>query len=699
MQEKKIVTDALDTEIRYLKGVGPKRADVLHKIGIDTIEDMLYYLPTRYEDRGNFTLIKDLNINERQTVKGKVLAHSSYRTKTGIDVFQLALGDKTGVIFCVWFNQPFLKNIFKKGEELVVYGKVEKYDKLQINHPEYEIIKGEKDSLNIGRIVPVYHLTYELSQRYMRCIVHEAIKHFAGFLKDIIPTPIRARRRLVDIGFAIHNIHFPNSFQNLNRAYRRIVFEEFFILQLALALRKRDIKNMLSGISHRLDSDLLKMFKKMLPFELTTSQLGAIRDIQHDMSSTKPMNRMLQGDVGSGKTIVAMYAILLTVKNGYQAAFMAPTEILARQHYITYSEYLMALGINVRLLISGISKEKKSEIKREIGEGRVDVVIGTHALIWEDVKFKRLGLVVCDEQHKFGVSQRYLLKKKGMNPDVLIMTATPIPRTLALTVYGDLDISVLKELPKGRQQVSTYWVEEKSRREVYQFLREEIKKGHQAYIVYPRIWSIGRRHSRVSGPKAASSMYNKLQEEIFPDLRLALLHGRMNTQEKEKIMKDFREGKIDILISTTVIEVGIDVSNATCMVIENAERFGLSQLHQMRGRIGRGEHHSYCILIGNPKTDSAKKRLYTMSQTHDGFRIAREDLELRGPGEFFGTRQHGLPEIRFGSILKDFEIMEEARYEAFHLVREDPQLKEGRNALLKEKLKARFKDNFMIDVG
>ena len=511
---------------------------------------------------------------------------------------------------------------------------------------------------------------------------------------------MRARRKLVDLRFALRNIHFPSSFENLDRAYRRLVFEEFFILQAALALKKKDLKTTSPGIRHNLYAGLMEQFKKLFPFELTQAQLKALNEIQMDMASPRPMNRLLEGDVGSGKTAVAIYSLLLTVQNGNQAAFMAPTEILARQHYVTISELLMPLGVNTRLLISGLKSEKKIEIKDEIQKGDVDIAIGTHALIWEDVNFRKLGLVVVDEQHKFGVTQRDSLRKKGPSPDVLVMTATPIPRTLALTVYGDLDISVIKELPRGRYPITTYHLSENKRDSVYQFIREEIKKGRQTYIVYPRIWKNKNASTKTGDLKAATDMYNKFQDEVFPDLKVELLHGRMSTKEKEDVMKKFKNKKTDILVSTTVIEVGIDVPNASVMVVENAERFGLSQLHQLRGRIGRGDYLSYCILLGNPQTEAAKKRFYTMTETQDGFKVAEEDLELRGPGEFFGTRQHGIPELRFGNILKDFDIMEEARSEAFGLVREDPRLEDPRNAFIKTTLKRRFSGKLdLIHVG
>jgi len=516
MQEKKL-------NIRYLKGVGPKRAELLGRLGIKTVEDILYYLPRRYEDRSKFTLIKDVKVGEHQLIRGKVLKTSTYVTKGRSNIFQISLADKTGIIYCVWFNQSFLKDTFKIDQDIIVYGKVEKYKRLQINHPDYEVVKNDSKSFHMGRIVPVYSLTQDISHRYLRFLTNEAIRDSVSKIKETLPSNLIARKHLVDLKFAIRNIHFPESFANLEKAYRRLVFEEFFVLQLALAVKRKHIRTHAPGILHQIDSNLFESFKKLFNFELTKSQIRTINEVQADMASKKPMNRLLEGDVGSGKTIVAAYAALFTVKNGYQASFMAPTEILARQHYITLSELFMPLGINIRLLVSGLEKSKKQEIKEEISKGEVDIVVGTHAVIWEDVIFRKLGLVVIDEQHKFGVTQRQLLRNKSANPHVLVMTATPIPRTLALTIYGDLDISVIRELPKGRRPINTYCVEEDKRREVYKFLEEEVKKGRQGYIVYPRIWS-----SEESGVKAATFMYNKLQDEIFPELKLGLLHGKKN---------------------------------------------------------------------------------------------------------------------------------------------------------------------------
>jgi len=588
---------------------------------------------------------------------------------------------------------PFLRGKFTPGQTIIVYGRPERYDKIQINHPDYEIVEGELKSINMGRIVPVYPLTQDITQKYLRGLQYEVVMNYALCLGDALPTYLRAKQKLVDIIFAARNIHFPDTFENLSKSYRRIVFEEFFLLQLALAKRKHTKSEASEGISYKFDENILDLFKKHMPFDLTAGQEKAIKELEEDMSATKPMNRLLEGDVGSGKTVVALYGLLLAVKNGYQGAIMAPTEILARQHFLTMSELLMPMGINIRLLISGIDKDKKQEIKDEIKNGEADIVCGTHALIQEDVEYKKLGFIVFDEQHKFGVQQREFLKNKGDNPDVLAMTATPIPRTLAHTVYGDMDISVIKQMPKGRRPITTFWVQEDRREMVYEFIREEVAKGRQVYIVYSRVLQ-----EDDSLRKAAAPMYNHIQEKIFPDLKVGLIHGRMPSREKEEIMKKFRKKAFNILVSTVVIEVGIDVSNASLMVVEDAGNFGLSQLHQLRGRIGRGEYESYCILLGDPVTEVAEKRINKMVETQDGFQIAEEDLEIRGPGEFFGTRQHGLPEIRFGNLLKDFEIMEEARKVAFELIKQDPDLSDPKHASIRHNLMRRF-GSFLHEIG
>lgn len=694
MQENNI----LETPVRYFKGVGPKRGEDLARLGLRTVEDVLYYLPSRYEDRSKFTRIRDLKIGEPQAVKGEIISVSTRLAKSGIPMFQIAITDRTGFVHAVWFRQPYLKDYFRKGQQVVLYGKVELYDKVQIVNPEYEILKeGTAVSVHMGRIVPVYPLTSQLTQKYLRNLSFLAVSKYARLLTEKLPTYIIAREKLVDIRFAIYNIHFPTVFDHLEKAYKRIVFEEFFMLQLALAIKKSHLLAREDGLGHVVAGDLVESFRKALPFELTGGQKKAIADIERDMSSKKPMNRLLEGDVGSGKTIVAAHALVLTVQNGFQGVIMAPTEVLARQHFIALSELLLPLGINVTLLIGAMDQKTKSAIYDEIKEGKANIIVGTHAIIQEAVEFKKLGLAVADEQHKFGVTQRSILKEKGYSPHILVMTATPIPRTLALTVYGDLDVSVIRELPKGRKAIVTYWVEEEKREKAFGFIREELAKLRQAYVICPLIEKTegpdpvtGRL--RAARGNAAQETFKHLKDEVFPDYTVGLLHGKMNSKEKEKVMRDFKKGKINVLVSTVVIEVGIDVPNATVMLVENADLFGLSQLHQLRGRVGRGEHESYCILLANPKNEEAHRRLKAIEETLDGFQIAERDLDIRGPGEFFGTKQHGLPEMRFGNILKDFGIMESARREAFALVARDPDMREEHHRLIKESFLERFKD-------
>jgi ATP-dependent DNA helicase RecG len=676
--------------------VGPRKSEYLSSAGLNTIEDILYYLPKRYEDRSSVVAIKDLVPGEARTIQGEIVSTGSRAGRSGVSIFQAVVSDPTGSVHAVWFNNPYLRDALKTGDKLILYGRVEIYDRLQMIQPEYEIMEGtEIDSVNIGRIVPIYSLTAELTQRFLRSLAFKAMTEYVKFAIERLPTYIIARQKLVDIKFALRNIHFPANFEMLERAYKRIVFEEFFILQLALAIRKKGSAPEEAAFGHSMKpGELSASFKKALPFELTAAQKKAVTEIERDMSGAKPMNRLLEGDVGSGKTIVAAHALVLAAQNGFQSVIMAPTEVLARQHFIGLSELLMPLGINVVLLIGGMDDKSKKGIYSEIKDGRAGVVVGTHAIIQESVEFSNLGLAVIDEQHKFGVAQRAVLREKGHNPHVLIMTATPIPRTLALTVYGDLDISTIKELPKGRKPIATYWVEEDKRDQMYGFIKEELVAGRQAYVVCPLI------DSKAAGRSSAVGTFEKLKNEIFTDHEVGLLHGKMNTREKDKVMKDFKKGKIKVLVSTVVIEVGIDIPNASVMLIENADRFGLSQLHQLRGRIGRGSHESYCILLADPRTDTAAERLKAIEGTLDGFEIAETDMDLRGPGEMFGTRQHGLPEIRFGNLAKDFGIMELARIEAFALIEKDPGLSEEHHQLLKKSLYERFKGKLeLIRVG
>lgn len=693
MQAKKIPRDV---PVRYVKGVGPVNADLFARLGVENVSDLFYYLPRRYEDRTRVVSVKDISPGEAQAVTGKVIKKSIFTARTGTRIFELVVGDGSARVFAVWYNQPFLSKVFSSGQKIVLYGKVDFDKRLQMTHPAYEIIseaeseaKDAGGSLEIGRIVPFYSLTENISQRYIRKVVYRAVADYAPVMPDILPTDIRARRKLADSRFAIENIHFPRSFDNLEKAYRRLVFEEFFILQTVMAQRRKKTRE--GGISHCLHEGLVEDLEKLFSFDLTSGQKKCIEEIELDMAEPKAMYRLLQGDVGSGKTAVAMYAMLLTCRNGHQGAFMAPTEILARQHYVTVSKTLMPLGLNVRLLVSGMSGQGRDKVKSEISSGDADIVIGTHALIQSDVSFCDLGLVIIDEQHKFGVEQRKALSKKGAMPDILVMTATPIPRSLVLTFFGDMDVSSLREKPGGRKEVTTYWAGEDKRQQIYDFISEEVKKGRQAFIVYPRI-----KKTASFDLRSIEEMYEVLKKDVFKGLRLAMVHGQMKTAEKDAAMDDFRSGKYDILVATTVIEVGVDIPNVSVMLVEHAERYGLAQLHQLRGRIGRGKHASYCMLLGDPTTESSAERLETMSGTDDGFAIAEKDLDIRGPGEFLGTRQSGLPELKVGDIARDFKIMEEAREEALALVKEDPALSDPRNSGLRAGILERFRGKLAV---
>jgi len=670
---------------RYIKGVGPAKLGLLNRLGIETVEDLLYYFPRRHEDRSRIKQVSGVKPGEFETIKVKVLAFGDRTTKRGMNIFKVAMGDSTGVVHAIWFNQPYMKDKFKIGQELILYGKVEGRNVLQINNPEYEILTGAKeDSAHIGRIVPIYPLTEDLSQRWFRGVLKFTVDNYINDVQDMLPYSIKQRNNLMPLKQAIRNAHFPVSEVVLKKAMRRLIFDEFLLLQAGIALKRAVIKIDLSGCAHSVEGDLVERFKKLLPFEFTKSQAKVIKEIENDMKSSRPMNRLLQGDVGSGKTAVALYALVLAMQGGYQGALMVPTEILAEQHYRNAQTLSKDLNIKI-VLLSGDLKTKERDRRRHMIEiGEADLIIGTHALIQQGVRFKRLGLAVIDEQHKFGVAQRAVLKSKSANPDILVMTATPIPRTLAMTVYGDLDISIIDELPPGRKEIKTLYFEAKNREKAYRIAGEQVALGRQAYAVYPII-----EESRRSDLRAAAKMHKELSE-FFPDLRVGLLHGKMKSQDKERIMRDFKDRNIDILVSTIVIEVGVDIPNASTMIVEHAERFGLSQLHQLRGRIGRGSHASYCILVSEPRNDEAKSRIKAMLKTQDGFKIAEEDLEIRGPGEFFGTRQHGLPELKIGNIVRDRDIMELTRVEASELIKKDRFLRGPENRLIRENLKKKF---------
>ncbi|MFA5145320.1 MAG: ATP-dependent DNA helicase RecG [Candidatus Omnitrophota bacterium] len=688
--------------IRYIKGIGPQRAKLLDKMGIQDLEGLLYYFPRRYEDRSNFISISKLQEGQTYTIKVRVLAKGARRSfrRRGFSITEIAVGDQTGRISCVWFNQPYLKDYFNIGSTLILYGKVERWgSRLQMNSPEFEIVSQDPDepvsspekseSLNIGRIVPVYSLAEGITQRNFRKLVKSGLDEYLPKIKDFLPYGMRSRRNLLNLALSLINIHFPEDPGAQKRAYERLVFEEFFFLQLPLVLRKLK-KEERPGISHQVEGALVDNFISSLPFKLTASQQNVLTEIKSDMSKPHPMQRLLQGDVGSGKTVVAVIASLMAVQGGYQAVFMAPTEILARQHFQKINSWLMSLGsgqkeVKTALLTGSLDKKEKSKACQGIKEGEIDLIIGTHALLEEEVRFKKLGLVVIDEQHKFGVGQRALLPEKGTNPDILIMTATPIPRTLAITLYGDLDFSVIRELPPGRGTVKTFVFTKKEESRAYDIARAQVKQGNQVYIVYPVI-----EESYALDIAGAKKMYNEFKKQEFKDFRLGLIHGRLKQSEQEEIMSKFKEKELDILVATTVLEVGIDIPASTCMIVQHAERFGLAQLHQLRGRIGRGKEESFCVLISDAETQEASARLEAMARYNDGFQIAEEDLKLRGPGEFFGVRQHGLTGLKLANPLTQMQILKIAREEAIGLLNLDPRLEARPNSLLKEKLLQRF---------
>jgi ATP-dependent DNA helicase RecG len=699
--------DPSEIPIQYLKGVGPRVAALLGKKGIRSVEDALYYFPRRYEDRRSIKKISQLKPYTRETVVGEIVLVGKVRTKTR-ELFQAVVSDGTGTVALVWFkfNEKYLRVVYKKGATVILNGEVTLgyNDALQIVHPkpeDVEIIDGEddldKDFLNFNRIVPVYPLTEGMGQRRVRGIIKTVLDAYGSRVPDCIPYEVKQRRRLIGADEALSRVHFPGDLDRAINLYDSIAvyesaphktlsFYEFFLMELGLALKKRDVAGM-PGIAFRPTGGLTEKLLGKLRFGLTSAQKRVLSEIENDMRAGSPMNRLLQGDVGSGKTIVALLSMLKTVECGYQAAIMAPTEILAEQHLRSTLGYVGKLGLRVVLLKSGLTKKEKDTYYEAIKSGEAQIAIGTHALLQEKVEFQNLGFVVIDEQHRFGVIQRAELRSKGNNPDVLVMTATPIPRTLAMTVYGDLDVSVLDEMPPGRKPIKTvaFYEEKNNRRNAYELVRKEIKKGRQAYVVYSLIEE--SENPEFKDLKHATQMAEELQNEIFPEFRVGLLHGRMKTEEKDEVMRRFIAHEIDILVSTTVIEVGVDVPNATVMVVENAERFGLSQLHQLRGRIGRGEHESVCVLISSWKrTEDAEARLSMMQKTSDGFRIAEADLMIRGPGDFLGTKQSGLPEFRFANLIRDARLLGEAREEAFRLVKDDPTLA-GYSDLLREVLK------------
>ena len=671
---------ANQTDVMYIKGVGPKVAYKLNKLGIYTAQDLIMYFPKKHVDYSSRTLIRDLKEGTTTTVFGYIKSVSAFNTKNNLSVVKVTVADESGKFELNFFqsksNRFMLERIkaqFPQNAGIMVSGtvKMNNYSrKLTIDKPTYSIMTGEflensASNLNVARIVPIYTVCEDLSIKTLRRAIYNAIQLYKNEIINIIPDEIRERLGLLDKKTAVEQIHFPESVDILERARFTLIFEELFLVQLKLIrLRENTTKNTKSVALNIKKDGLVQKFIQSLPFELTKGQKDAVNEILNDLHSDAPMQRLLQGDVGSGKTVVATIMLLAAVENGYQGAIMAPTEILAQQHYNNMIQWLTPLGLSVGLFLGSHGKKIRTKFETALRNGQMNIAVGTHALIQDNIEFANLGAIVVDEQHRFGVKQRNVLKKKSQNPQILTMTATPIPRTLALTVHGDLDLTVINELPKGRLPIKTSLTS--SHRGVWELVRRELNYGRQAYVVYPLI-----DESETLSAKAATIEAEKLQQEIFPDFKVGLLHGKLKNDEKEQVMADFKNKKYDILVSTTVVEVGVDVPNATVMVIENAERFGLSQLHQLRGRVGRSSLQSYCVLVSSSRSQETRERLNIMTQTNDGFVIAEKDLQLRGPGEFLGTRQSGLPDLIISDIVRDAKILELARNEAIDFLHEN----------------------------
>ncbi len=653
---RRIDEGILNEPITAIKGIGEARSRLFNKLGIYTVYDLATYFPRNYEDRTQKKKIDDLEDGETCGFEGEICSNVSKTfLRKGMVLYKVNIKDETGIIRAAWFNQDFISKAFKMGEKYVFYGKIaRKYNSFEIQNPEYERISHDKQIKKSSRIIPVYNSTANLTQNIIRNSIENCLKLVAGRFQEIIPQPMINRYNLKEINYCIENIHFPKSFEDFHNARYRLVFEEFLLFLLSLLNLKKGIQEGRQGIVFKY-TEQMEEFIRSLPFELTSGQKRVLNEINADMESSRIMNRLIQGDVGSGKTAVAAIALFKAVKCGCQGALMVPTEILAQQHYNSISNMMEPFGVNVGLLTGSLSKKQKNQCIDDIQSGKIQIIIGTHALIEENVRFKKLGLVITDEQHRFGVRQREVLSKKGGNPDILVMSATPIPRTLALILYGDLDISIIDELPPGRKPVKTFSVDNSMRERVYSFIEKKVKEGKQAYIVCPLV-----EESDSITAKSAVEHALKIAQEL-KNLQTGLIHGKMKPADKDKVMKDFIDGKIDVLVSTTVIEVGVNVPNAVLMVVENAERFGLSQLHQLRGRVGRGKDESYCILFNESRSKMSRERMKVLEKTNDGFRISEKDLELRGPGDFFGTRQHGIPEFKIANIYNDMEILKQAQ--------------------------------------
>lgn len=674
----------LTDNIRTIKNIGEQRANKLNGLGVYTVGDLVEYFPRDYDDRSDVKSIAQLVSGENNNFKAVIYNTPEVVRVKNVTITKAKAVDETGSVEIVWFNQPYLKNSLQLKNEYLFTGKaVEKYGRIQVESPDMELLRDDRENLSTGRIVPIYPSTKNLSQKVLRALIKDTLGLVYNQLTEFLPIDTRKENKLCDRNFAIENIHFPENDESFFIARRRLVFEELFLLQMRLLQLKGNIQSKKSNI--KIKSIDTKPIRDMLGFELTDAQENVLNEIINDIKNNNVMNRLVQGDVGSGKTALIMISAYIMINNGYQAVLMAPTDVLANQHYKSFCDVFGKLGIKCVMLTSGVKRKEKLACYEEIENGQAQMIIGTHAVIQESVNYNNLGLVVTDEQHRFGVRQRAILTAKGENPHVLVMTATPIPRTLALILYGDLDISIIDRLPPGRQKIDTVAVNSGYYDRLYTFIRKEVKKGRQTYIICPMIEESDKQEL-----KAVTAYTEKLQSEVFSDLNVECIHGKMKNDIKQDIMNRFANGDIDILVSTTVIEVGINVPNATVMVIENAERFGLSALHQLRGRVGRGSEKSYCVLVSDAKNKIAKERLKVMCSSADCFEISDKDLELRGPGDFFGTRQHGLPELKIANLYKDIAILQEVQKSAIKLYREDETLKKVANKCLNDKIKEIF---------
>ena len=678
----------LNKEVQYIKNVGPNRVKLLNKLNIFTLGDLITYFPRNHEDRSIPKKIAETTDGEEVLIKATAITKVTEMRTRRMTIYKLVVRDDTGVCTITWFNQKYLKDKIKMGNTYHFFGKIEnKLGRIEMNSPVFEEEGVEK---NTGRIVPIYPSTFNLSQNMLRKVMESGINEVYGKLEETLPEYILEKYKLLEINEAIKNIHFPKSNSDFIRAKNRLVFEELLGVQLALLNLREGYNVEKKGIKFNKDVKMNDIIDT-LPFKLTNAQLRVLKEINDNMESEKTMNRLLQGDVGSGKTVVSIISAYKAVKSGYQVAIMAPTAILADQHLKNFEKTLKNFNIKCELLISSVTKKKKEDILQRLANGEIDILIGTHAILEENVVFNNLGLVVTDEQHRFGVKQRAKIVAKGNNPDVIVMSATPIPRTLALILYGDLDISIIDELPPNRKKIDTFAVTKEYEERVNNFVKKQINEGRQAYIVCPLV-----EDSEELDLKSVTALYEKYKNEVFSEYKVEYLHGKMKAKEKDEIMNRFKDGQIDILISTTVIEVGVDVPNSSIMIVENAERFGLAQLHQLRGRVGRGEYQSYCILKYEGKGKNTKERMKIMSQTNDGFVISEKDLELRGSGDFFGTAQHGLPELKIANLFEDIQELKVIQELAQKIISDDPLLEQEKNYRLKKLIENKFTNRIEI---